>query len=1520
MKKIKCHLALILALLLIVSACIGNGSAVAFATESSSDMATEDVEFGSNEVTKETEAATEEKDIDTKETEVKKEISESGETDLGLESEYESAEEESILNMEAIEEVVSLFEELPAASDLENMTPEEVNEVMQRTQEAMDAFDAFSYDEGEFFINNYSELYNAVMNDLGTVLADMFNGDAQVTSLLPLEERKACLILNDKTSSELSSMKLDDVLKMLVDSEGNPITIPDNATTVWQCIKSGEDGIEEYKRYNIGQGEIINLSVDAEIHVYNMELIIGSSNQLDRGNIRYIVDVYITNTIREELGYELYLQDSNGTRKEVCPERIASAINNQIVEFTVNEYVVPEPLDGSKYYLGVNSVASKHPGVRVEVYDFWEYMASYINAEPITSTILNPDMIQVGAGFQIEYDVENMFAIAYFDKNDQIFGQSFICFKTVSDCSYIDGGLYTKDGNEFENVVLVKADHIGFLDVESLFAGDGIHELCFMMKEGCTFDSDIYCILNAHGTEYGDDANSYVVKAVEGHYDTIEAAAGSEDIKEQLIPADKTAVSRGYKADYSRENGGIPFTIFFEDGSIWKVLVIAIEYDSKHDENYVKGFTEKPIIGAADPWFRITGAKDSDGNDYDTYIIENGKNINIDTMYGYGYQTIFINQDVDSFIPTFWKANEEAISIDKIYANGSEFKEGSALSFPDGENVLDATFSVIITDKNGTHPKNYDVTFVKKASGPQLYVAGPLAPEVRSVFLDEYHENKHDIFIANIGDEPLTNLWLDLDATNVELDEYWMVGGEGNNTLSACPENFSLELDSTTYGELSNVAKIRLVPPSSGKGGAIQGTLKIYSGEEGNAANSELLATINLSDLAQNPEITTQKIDEAVKYVPYSCLITTNNMYDWVDVSYELTEGSLPDGIELIEETGELYGVPTVTGTFTFTVSTHFESTSENYAFEPSSVKLTLTVNENTDDNVFNATDIAENYSILNSIGVDNAGDHHYILEESADTVFRSEGELKQFVNLWLNGVLLEPGVDYIAESGSTKITIKAQTFDSDKTRKDGQRNTIAAEFRTTDTGSKNDKNNSNELRRTSQNFYIEKHTHSYDGGTITKAPTCIETGVRTYTCNTCGNKYTETIAALGHFSGEGKVTKKATCTDNGEKSYFCIRCNTLMRTEAIIAVGHDYSVKITQGGDCKTDGIKTYTCKNCGDSYTETIKATGHKYVAEVTIEPTETTDGLRTFTCSVCNDKFTEVIPALGDGTHLHTYDEGSVIQEATCLENGMMAYTCTQCGAIKQETILSKGHNYSEEIITEATCTESGLKKLTCVNCGDSYTAIIAAKGHSYDQGVVTKQPTNTETGIKTYTCSACGNSYTEVTPMINSTPVYGGLNNPSVETVVPNNQVACIVCLIDSNENPIGNTAVELHSAPQCFVTDSNGYVRFSAVDFGVHTLYVSNADGERISKEFHLTSGNSTSLEGDVITAEPGTAIVLTVVFDGNMLEIKGVQKSGSPETGDNSALAFWYVLMLVSLGCIVVMSYFSIKKKISNRH
>ena len=53
-------------------------------------------------------------------------------------------------------------------------------------------------------------------------------------------------------------------------------------------------------------------------------------------------------------------------------------------------------------------------------------------------------------------------------------------------------------------------------------------------------------------------------------------------------------------------------------------------------------------------------------------------------------------------------------------------------------------------------------------------------------------------------------------------------------------------------------------------------------------------------------------------------------------------------------------------------------------------------------------------------------------------------------------------------------------------------------------------------------------HTHSWDAGVVTKAPTCTEAGVRTYTCK-CGETMTESIPATGHKYGEWKKSSDAT-------------------------------------------------------------------------------------------------------------------------------------------------------------------------------------------------------------------------------------------------------------------------------------------------------------------------------------------------------------------------------------------------------
>ncbi|MDD2972941.1 MAG: hypothetical protein PHE02_12525 [Lachnospiraceae bacterium] len=76
-------------------------------------------------------------------------------------------------------------------------------------------------------------------------------------------------------------------------------------------------------------------------------------------------------------------------------------------------------------------------------------------------------------------------------------------------------------------------------------------------------------------------------------------------------------------------------------------------------------------------------------------------------------------------------------------------------------------------------------------------------------------------------------------------------------------------------------------------------------------------------------------------------MIQNNNKYTWSSVRYKMEDGTLSAGME-VKSNGELYGVPRENGTFTFTVSM------ENgyYSFKSSSRTYTLTVLENTDQNV----------------------------------------------------------------------------------------------------------------------------------------------------------------------------------------------------------------------------------------------------------------------------------------------------------------------------------------------------------------------------------------------------------------------------------------------------------------------------------------------------------------------------------------------------------------------------------------
>ena len=187
-------------------------------------------------------------------------------------------------------------------------------------------------------------------------------------------------------------------------------------------------------------------------------------------------------------------------------------------------------------------------------------------------------------------------------------------------------------------------------------------------------------------------------------------------------------------------------------------------------------------------------------------------------------------------------------------------------------------------------------------------------------------------------------------------------------------------------------------------------------------------------------------------------MIQNNNKYNWNKVSYRIVNGTLPKGMEL-RENGELYGVPQETGTFSFTLRMN----NSWYEFGSSEATLTLVVEENTNSNVYTASD--NGYILEQPVGTETvAGTYDFVLRQISDQLFVSSGEYGEFIDFWLNGEKLVDGVDYTKDSGSTRITIKSQTF---RDKAQSGTNTIAAEFRIEGDTSK-------ELRRTAQNFRLE--------------------------------------------------------------------------------------------------------------------------------------------------------------------------------------------------------------------------------------------------------------------------------------------------------------------------------------------------------------------------------------------------------------------------------------------------------------
>ena len=240
----------------------------------------------------------------------------------------------------------------------------------------------------------------------------------------------------------------------------------------------------------------------------------------------------------------------------------------------------------------------------------------------------------------------------------------------------------------------------------------------------------------------------------------------------------------------------------------------------------------------------------------------------------------------------------------------------------------------------------------------------------------------------------------------------------------------------------------------------------------------------------------------------------------------------------------------------------------------------------------------------------------------------------------------------------------------------------------------------------------------------------------------------------------DGNWIKVSFTVDKATVSKLVLRCSVNagytfwidgMKIEAL----HTHTlVKVDgQAATCTVDGWKDYyTCSDCDKIFAD----------AEANVEITDLSawkagDGKLTATghtvgewksdaenhwkvCSVCNEKVE---------TAAHTWNEGVVTKAASCVEEGKKVYTCTVCGATKEETIAIADHAWNAgDIIRAATCSAEGLKKCTCTVCNVTAEIVIERLDHIWDNGVVVTPATCSSEGELLRSCTNCTATVKEV----------------------------------------------------------------------------------------------------------------------------------------------------------------------------
>jgi len=775
-----------------------------------------------------------------------------------------------------------------------------------------------------------------------------------------------------------------------------------NAEKIAWNSHSGDD----YKI--ISTGDIIDLSYGTSDGGTTWEMIVGDGDQLNLSNVRYQVNVR-TDQSGSWFVPAVYERNSD---ESLTDNLVKSAEYRDSGAYYSRSdwdwlryeeiYLYDSGITGSDaFYLKLNKESFGSDNVRVYKGRF-DSPDEAGQAEEITSEIFDSQGYKIGYN---PYD-SNVYAnitLISSDSNENITGFLPLRFEVHVERERFDFSVWNEK------------DEKCYYAYSSRIKND-CRFFTYELYKGNLADQQYY-LKAYHFVNDSSNSSAGSVIVYKGLYNTIEEAQnnGAEDIT-------STIFGKGCFDNYSQ---GVDFTFFSNDKVFYyNVKVIEGEHEKKQSQSMNSNAN-----------LYIYGLVDANGSSVKAYVVD----ANEDSYAERNYLTVLVDQDVDwTNLALYFSVSDNA----KLYCEGSSTPEESRKTLHD---FSKGEMRYTVSAEDGEHATNYVVQFIKvDTSNARLYINSLADTDARTevrdgvtyttreVMIDGLHNYIHDILIANMGSTNISKISVELDSNVVALDSYWTLSGNQNlGTFN------SSELDNeTSHDKLSNLAKIRLKQKDDVADGTdVSGTLKIK--EDGKD-----LIVMTLTGTVGDPSIITTEIPNAVKYVPYGTMIQNSNKYSQNKVSYLLYSGKFPEGMEL-KPNGEIYGVPKETGTFHINV----RMTNSISNFSSCYREFDLVVLDNTDENVNNATD--EGYTLSTRLS-----------QADAEYVVVSEGVFPNFKNIYIDGDQLVKDVDYDAESGSTRITIRSETL----SKKGSGVHTLGIEFREggEDTG---------ELKRAAQNY-----------------------------------------------------------------------------------------------------------------------------------------------------------------------------------------------------------------------------------------------------------------------------------------------------------------------------------------------------------------------------------------------------------------------------------------------------------------